>query len=279
MAPMETLHSTAPARRERLCAKSSRGVMGARWTRDLGNLGRYQRIPYTDEDRETWALLFREHLRDVARLPIRGFREMYDALGVTTDRLPDLEELNRRFHAHTGWTLLEVDGMVENPDNFHLASRRLQPFTPLIRGKDERYAFYWPDIFHEFCHLPPLFDPDFAGFARRLGELGDAAYSGGDVPLQQKVSRIYWHLNEYGFTAGESGVESVGALLAGHVPELEHVLANPGLLATYESVDQIAGTPLPWEADPAFHYSQFQKRYFVVPDFARLRRDIERWSG
>ena len=255
---------------------SPRSLVGKRWKFDSPICESFQNYAYTEQDLETWKILFTEQINFLKEIKLDVLLTRFKKLGIEPNKIPLLPDLNRRLTQYTDWKLIEVDGIVENQDYFYLTSKKIQPFSPLIRAPHERVGFVWPDIFHEICHLPYLFDEHYSEFCQQIGALGHQAYQSKRSDLIQNVIRLFWHLIENGSVKSDAGNAIYGAILIGYIPGARHVLQNPGLLKEF-SIENVCGTPPPWDEDPNYNLSQNIQAHFAVPSFATLLCDFQTW--
>jgi phenylalanine-4-hydroxylase len=110
--------------------------------------------------------------------------------------IPQLDELNERLFARTGWTVVSVPGLVPDDIFFdHLAKRRF-PAGNFIRSAAQLDYLEEPDVFHDvFGHVPLLAQPAIADFMQAIGEAGLQALELGAL---HRLARLYWYTVEFG---------------------------------------------------------------------------------
>ena len=89
-----------------------------------------------------------------------------------------------------------------------------------------------------------------------------------DRQLRQ-LERIYWFTIEFGLIRENGDVKSYGAGLLGSFGELQHVYSGEVEWAPFVLDDVI---------DQDYSHSEMQSKLFVIPSFAFLREQIERYA-
>jgi phenylalanine-4-hydroxylase len=80
---------------------------------------------FTAEDHRVWDLLFARQQELLEGRAVRAFHEGLDVLRLSRPGIPQLDELNERLFARTGWTVVSVPGLVPDDIFFeHLSNRR-----------------------------------------------------------------------------------------------------------------------------------------------------------
>ncbi len=152
-------------------------------------------IFYPDDEHDTWQQLY---ARQEGNLPGRACQQYMDglkALGLPTDRIPQLKEVDKVLLDATGWKTAPVPSLISFGKFFELLASRQFPVATFIRSKKEFDYLQEPDIFHEiFGHCPLLTNPAFGHFSEVYGKLGLAASKEERVFL----ARLYWFTVEFG---------------------------------------------------------------------------------
>jgi len=217
---------------------------------------------YSDEDHETWGILYRRQ-RDL--LPGRAcsaFLEAQDAMGMGEDRIPKFAELNEILRDKTGWTLVGVEGLLPELDFFdHLANRRF-PVTWWIRKPEQIDYIAEPDLFHDlFGHVPLLMNPVFADYMQAYGRGGVKAHAIGPEALVN-LTRLYWYTVEFGLIREPGGLRIYGAGIVSSAGESKYCLES-------EAPNRI-GFDLKRIMRTRYRIDTYQKTYFVIEDFEQL---------
>jgi phenylalanine-4-hydroxylase len=132
---------------------------------------------YTSEDQAVWRFVllhtYARHLRSAHAAYADGFA----AAGITVERIPRLSEMNERLSA-SGFQALCVDGFIPPRAFQAFQARGFLPIAADIRTSRHLTYTPAPDIIHEAAgHAPFLAQPDYAHFLRRIGTVGEQAFT------------------------------------------------------------------------------------------------------
>lgn len=158
-------------------------------------------IDYPQAEHEIWSELYQ---RQKVNLPGRACQEYLDGLnklGLASDRVPQLSEVDDVLLQTTGWKTAAVPALISFAKFFELLANKSFPVATFIRSREELDYLQEPDIFHEvFGHCPLLTNPSFAHFSHLYGQLGLAASK------EQRVflARLYWFTVEFGLLKSKS---------------------------------------------------------------------------
>ena len=112
---------------------------------------------YSQENHEAWTALY-SRIRPRWELYANDhFLHGLEALGLPSDHVPRLADINRRLQPLTGFQAKAVSGYVPGFLFFDCLRRREFPTTITIRPKDRMDYLPEPDIFHDTAgHVPML---------------------------------------------------------------------------------------------------------------------------
>jgi len=255
--------------------------------RDRGDLYITQAYElYSQENHEAWRKLF-------AR--IRPRWEMYanpfflrgiDILNLPPDRVPRLEDINKRLQPLTGFQAKPVSGYVPGFLFFDCLRRREFPTTITIRDKDRMDYLPEPDIFHDTAgHVPMHTDRAFADVLVRFGDCAHTAVEmTADVrdinerkrrltSVIRAMSRFFWFTVEFGLMrGGPKGICAYGSGLLSSYGELEHAIDS----------DEVQRYPvqMEWLINQVAEIDHYQPLLFIVDSFDHLFSlvdRLERW--
>ena len=184
-------------------------------------------------------------------------------LGIGTDQIPQLSEMNRRLKELTGFRLAPIEGLVETRGFLSWLSYRVMLCTQYIRHHSQPAYTPEPDIVHEAIgHIPMFTNPDFADFSQFIGH---GARIATDEQLEQ-LGRLYWFTVEFGLVEHEGDIKAYGAGLLSSFGELEHAFS-----------DRVERRPFDLEQviNHEYNYSDMQPVLYVVPSYAELK-DVTR---
>ncbi|MGS0676902.1 phenylalanine 4-monooxygenase [Shewanella sp. 0m-4] len=163
-------------------------------------------IDYPQTDHDIWAELY---ARQRVNLPGRACQEYLDGLeklGLPTDRIPQLPEIDSVLQQATGWKTAAVPALISFGQFFELLANKSFPVATFIRSREEFDYLQEPDVFHEvFGHCPLLTNPSFAHFSHLYGQLGLAASKEERVFL----ARLYWFTVEFGVLRSKNNELSI----------------------------------------------------------------------
>jgi phenylalanine-4-hydroxylase len=215
---------------------------------------------YTAAEHRVWVTLYE---RQAKLLPGRAcdvFLRGLKALDLHGQGIPDLDKLNRRLSALTGWRIVAVPGLVPDEVFFeHLANRRF-PAGRFIRRPEELDYLQEPDIFHDvFGHVPMLTDPVFADYMQAYGQGGLKALGLGRL---ENLARLYWYTVEFGLLQTREGLRIYGAGIVSSRGETLYCLED--------AVPDRIGFDLIRVMRTPYRIDDFQEVYFVLPSFDQL---------
>jgi phenylalanine-4-hydroxylase len=221
---------------------------------------------YSDDDHAVWDLLFDRQQALLRGRAVSAFAEGLDVLHLSRPGVPNLDELNDKLSARTGWTVVAVPGLVPDDVFFRHLSERRFPAGNFIRKRHQLDYLEEPDVFHDvFGHVPLLAQPAVADFMQAMGSLGLRALEQGAL---HRIARLYWYTVEFGLAreAGELRIYGAG------------ILSSPG-----ESIYSLeSGKPARRDFDLAqvlrtrYVTDSFQQGYFVIDSLEDVLKLVER---
>lgn len=180
-------------------------------------------------------------------------------LGISTQRIPQLSEMNRRLKELTGFRLAPIEGLVDTRAFLSWLSWRMMLSTQYIRHHSRPEYTPEPDIVHEAIgHIPMFTNPNFADYSQFIGH-------GARVATDQQIEelgRLYWFTIEFGLVEHEGDVKAYGAGLLSSYGELEHAFSTHVERRPFD-LEQVINT--------AYDYSDMQPILYVVPSYAELK--------
>jgi phenylalanine-4-hydroxylase len=192
-------------------------------------------------------------------------------LGISTERIPQLTEMNRRLKELTNFRLAPVEGLVDTRAFLSWLSWRTMLSTQYIRHHSRPEYTPEPDIVHEAIgHIPMFTNPNFADYSQFIGH---GARIATDEQIEE-LGRLYWFTVEFGLVEDKGDVKAYGAGLLSSFGELEHAFS-----------DKVERRPFDLEQviKHDFTYSDMQPVLYVIPSYAELkevtRNYISRFKG
>lgn len=215
---------------------------------------------YTDEEHETWRLLYERQRTLMPGRACKEFLQNMDALGIGDQQIPRFTELNKKLKALTGWEIVAVEGLIPDAPFFQLLADRKFPAGSFIRRRDQMDYLEEPDVFHDvFGHAPMLAHPVFADYIQAYGQGGLRAMNDGVIT---NLTRLYWYTVEFGLMKTDEGLRIYGA----------GILSSPGetvFAADSDSPNKI-GFNLKRVMQTKYKIDDFQTSYFVIDSFDDL---------
>jgi phenylalanine-4-hydroxylase len=217
---------------------------------------------YSDTDHQVWATLFKRQREILVGRASDEFLRTQEAMGMTPDRIPKFEDLNRMLRKATGWELVGVEGLLPELTFFdHLANRRF-PVTWWIRKPEQLDYLSEPDLFHDlFGHVPLLMNPVFADYMAAYGKGGVKAHAIGPEALVN-LTRLYWYTVEFGLIRQPDGLRIYGSGIVSSKGESIHCLESPAPNRIGFDLERIMRT--------RYRIDTFQKTYFVIDSYEQL---------
>jgi phenylalanine-4-hydroxylase len=224
---------------------------------------------FTAEDHRVWDLLFARQQELLERRAVRAFHEGLDALRLSRPGIPQLDELNERLFARTGWTVVSVPGLVPDDIFFeHLSNRRF-PAGNFIRSARQLDYLEEPDVFHDvFGHVPLLAQPEVADFMQAMGEEGLHAL---EVGALHRLARLYWYTVEFGLAREDGALKIYGAGILSSFGESRFALESPEPNRPAFDIARVLRT--------RYRSDAFQQSYFVIDSFEELLRSAISGGG
>ena len=221
--------------------------------------GQTQRT-FTSDDRETWKLILSEHSTTRGDQVIDLFEKGIAALGMNSEEISSLEQVNEKLKAATGWQGLFVEGLEDAYSFYKLLSQRYFPVGNFIRDKQDLNYTPAPDIVHDmYGHLPFFVDPDYADFCQKFGEAACRFMDRED--LLRQMERFFWFTVEFGLIKTPEGNRVFGAGIASSIGECAYALSGEPEVLPFD-IDTIRYQE--------FRIDQMQKRLFLLDSKQQL---------
>ena len=217
---------------------------------------------YSETDHATWATLFERQQQVLQGRASDEFLRNQRAMGMTPDRIPKFDDLNRILRPATGWELIGVEGLLPELTFFdHLANRRF-PVTWWIRKPEQMDYLSEPDLFHDlFGHVPLLMNPVFADYMEAYGRGGVKAHGIGPEALVN-LTRLYWYTVEFGLIRQADGLRIYGSGIVSSKGESIHCLESAAPNRVGFDLERIMRT--------RYRIDTYQKTYFVIDSYEQL---------
>lgn len=219
---------------------------------------------YDANDHDVWRILYERRMTTLADTGSTVFLEGMRRIGLEADRVPDLNEVNVRLSATTGWAAVGVTGFIPAHQFFQCLARRRFPTTLAVRPREQLDYLPQPDIFHDvFGHVPLHADSVFADFLQQFGALAARATSEEDVTA---MARLFWFTVEFGLIRENGQIRVYGSGLISSHGDAANAL-GPHCERRPFDLDAVMRQP--------FEIDRFQDVLFVIDSFDQLFRAVE----
>lgn len=210
-------------------------------------------IHWTEEENLRWKRLYERQMRLLEGRACQQYMRGVELLGMTSDKIPQLKDIDQILLRTTGWKTAEVPALINFTEFFTLLANKQFPVATFIRSEQEFDYLQEPDVFHEiFGHCPLLTNPAFAHFTHVYGQLGLAASKEDRVFL----ARLYWFTVEFGLLNTPQGIRIYGG----------GILSSPGetvFALDSEEPERVPMNPLEAMRTP-YRIDIMQPIYFVL---------------
>jgi phenylalanine-4-hydroxylase len=183
-------------------------------------------IEYTEAEHEVWRIVSRELAPKHEKYACRDFREAAAALALSTDRVPQLDEVTAGLEPLTGWRYHAAAGLVPLREFLGSLGERVFHSTQYIRHGAMPLYTPEPDLIHEVIgHGNLLASPRFAAIKREAGRAAQRVET--DAALQF-LADVFWFTIEFGVLREDGEVRAYGA----------------GILSSYGEIEEFRGADL-----------------------------------
>lgn len=231
---------------------------------------------YSEANHRAWRKLYARMTPRWSNFANEHFLQGIQSLGLHPDRVPDLQEVNRKLEPLTGFQAKAVSGYVPAFLFFDCLRNRQFPTTITIRREDRLDYLPEPDIFHDIAgHVPMHTDPAFAETLVRFGECAHTAVELAGAVRDERtriqrvtsmikaMARFFWFTVEFGLMKPRNGdLKVYGSGLLSSFGEIEHAVTSPEV--------QRYPVQLEWVINQSFEIDHYQPLLFTVESFDHL---------
>ncbi len=222
-------------------------------------------VEYSPREQRVWRYVAEELEELQQKYASPFYLKAKKNLGITTERIPQLSEMNRRLKELTGFRLAPIEGLVETRGFLSWLSYRVMLCTQYIRHHSQPAYTPEPDIVHEAIgHIPMFTNPNFADYSQFIGH---GARIANDRQLEE-LGRLYWFTIEFGLVEHEGAIKAYGAGLLSSFGELEHAFGHEVERRPFD-LEQVINTP--------YDYSDMQPILYVIPSYAHLKEVTQKY--
>lgn len=219
------------------------------------------RVGYTDAENEIWRTVCAELAPKHERLAIRGYLEGKEALGLPTDRVPQLDEVSAGLEPLSDFRLHPAAGLVPLDQFYGSLADGVFHSTQYLRHGSQPLYTPEPDIIHEVVgHGNLLANPAIADVKRRAGEAARRCETAEGL---QFVADVFWFTIEFGVMYEDGELRAYGA----------------GLLSSYGEIEEFRGAtilPLDFYSMGTVEYdiSHYQPTLFACDGMSELTERV-----
>ena len=187
------------------------------------------------------------------------YLEGFQQIGLRTDLIPNLAEVNQRLRPRSGWRATPVSGFLPPDAFFAMLAARQFPTTTWLRSRESLEYIPEPDIFHDvFGHVPMHAHPVFADFLQHYGAVCAALT---DKEALEKMGRLFWFTVEFGVIRQQGGYRLYGSGLISSQGESTYVIEGGPEIRDFD-VDQVL--------NQEFSTSEMQPVLYAVESFDQI---------
>jgi len=223
---------------------------------------------FEPKDDAVWKVLYERQLPHIMELGSQDYWIAgFDGLGMTADRIPDMEKLSARLHELSGWVLYSTDTIfADGQDWFEHLQRKEFLMSEYIREMKDIDYTPLPDVFHDaFGHLPSMAIPRYVEMVSTFTE----AILACDPAKRRGLGSIWWHTVEFGLIKENGKMKAFGAGLASSYGELRHAF-TPGNVDIRPFVPEDI-----MQFRPSPH--SYHERLWLMDNFEQLEEFLYDW--
>ncbi len=214
---------------------------------------------YTSEQHATWAELVGRRMPQIERYACEEYLQGFSQIGLRTDLIPNLGDVNQRLTPRSGWRATPVSGFMPPDAFFAMLSARQFPTTTWLRNRQSLAYIPEPDIFHDvFGHVPMHAHPVFADFLQHYGAVCAAL---ADKTTLEKMGRLFWFTVEFGVIRQKGGIRLYGSGLISSQGESDYVIEGNPEIRDFDLVQVL---------NQQFSTSQMQPVLYAVESFDQI---------
>jgi len=209
---------------------------------------------FTPEEHQTWSRLFNTLDRNRKEQAVPMFATGMEALGITGERIPDVNQVNELLVEMTGWRGVPVEGLEGGDSFFPALAHQEYPIGNFIRNSDDLSYTPEPDVFHDlYGHIPFFVDQTYADFNQLFGEVVSKHL--GNSKHIELFERLYWFTIEFGLLKTSEGTRIFGAGLLSSSSESDFSLSDKPFVRPFNLKDI---------ASQEYRIDIFQEKLFLI---------------
>jgi len=215
---------------------------------------------FSPDETATWSAVLSTHAKTKVNQVIDIFHEGLNILGITSDTIPQVAEVNQTLKQVSGFEVVYVAGFEEGDSFYSLLSKRQFPIGNFLRDKSDLSYTPEPDMIHDlYGHIPFLANNDYADFCQQFGEWA-ISYLDNDKIFHQ-FERFFWYTIEFGLIKTDDGIRAFGAGIASSFGECDYALSSEPNVIDFD-INQII--------NQEYKIDEMQKKFFILKDKSQL---------
>lgn len=216
-------------------------------------------VKYSSAENFVWETLYKRQEKLWPGRACDEYLEGLKALGLNSESIPQLPDVNKKLKQMTGWEVVPVAALISAREFFDLLAQKKFPAATFIRVYEELDYVQEPDIFHELIgHCPMLTNQIYADFMHAYAQMV-LKFPEKDWPLLQ---RLFWFTVEFGLIYTATGLKIYGGGILSSINETVYSVESAEPLRCL--FDPLTAFRTPYRID------QLQKVYFVIHDYNEL---------
>lgn len=224
---------------------------------------------FDDVAHETWRLLWQKQYPIAMKYASHYWSDGVDKIGLTGDRIPDFEKMDKVFQNLVGWELVSTPVQFSDGQEWfeHLAERKFL-ITEYIRDQKDLDYTPMPDIWHDaFGHLPLMANQRYADYVQKFAQYA-LQFSKEE---RKSLGSLWWYTIEFGFIREgneHGGIRAFGAGLMSSYGEMHKAYSDEVERVPYslEEFELIIPSPR------AMH-----QKLFILDSFEQLEQSVVDW--
>jgi phenylalanine-4-hydroxylase len=217
-------------------------------------------LGFSQEDHGTWGAITAIHRQRREAQLVPMFLRGLHALGMDTQTIPSLEEVNAKLAFLTGWRGVYVKGLEDASGFYRLLRERKFPIGNFVRDRKDLNYTPAPDVVHDlYGHIPFHADQAYGDYCQAYGELACQFLE--DPIRLRRLERYFWFTNEFGLVQTAHGRRIFGAGIASSVAECTRALSEEVEVVPFD-VERICAQE--------FRIDQMQPRLFLLDSVEQL---------
>ena len=214
---------------------------------------------YTHEQQSVWAELVGRRMPHIEQWACEEYREGYELIGLSAERIPDLYAIARRLEPRTGWATTPVTGFMPADAFFEMLAARRFPTTTWLRDRTSLDYTPEPDIFHDvFGHVPMHAHRVFGDFLQHYGEVCARVQ---DKTVLEKLGRLFWYTVEFGLIRQKGKIKIYGSGVISSHGECENVVSGRCEVRKFD-LEEVLTTPV--------KVDEIHKRLYAIESFDQI---------